>query len=157
MKKQQLIDKIEHAWKDFKESYVGLSAEVMIEPEISGEWSVKELVAHVSAWEGEALKYLPLILQGKRPPRYSVLYGGIDAFNAQTAAQARQLSLDEIIQQADETHTRLLAYLQVVPEEEFESETRFRRRIRLDTYSHYPIHTQAIWDWHLTVNRKTFL
>jgi hypothetical protein len=153
MKKPQVITKIEQSWTDFKESYAGLPAERMLEAGASGEWSVKDIVAHVSAWEGEALKYLPVVLDGKRPPRYSVLYGGIDAFNAQTASQARQLSLDEVIRQSDETHTRLIAYLQDAPEEEFASETRFRRRIRLDTYSHYPIHTQAIREWRLKVNR----
>jgi hypothetical protein len=35
-----------------------------------GEWSVKDILAHVTTWEEEALKYLPLILTGGRPPRY---------------------------------------------------------------------------------------
>lgn len=34
-------------------------------------------------WHEEALKHLPAVLEGRRPPRYSVTYGGIDAFNAQ--------------------------------------------------------------------------
>lgn len=35
-------------------------------------------------------------------------------------------------------------YLTSVPDEQLASETRFHHRLRLDTYSHYPIHTQAI-------------
>ncbi len=147
MKKEQIIDKVEQGWREFKEAYTGLPGEKLLEPGASGEWSVKDIIAHVSAWEGEALKYLPLTLQGKRLPRYSVMYGGIDAFNAHVAEKVRQLSLDEVVRQAEETHARLVAYLQAAPEEQFASETRFRRRIRLDTYSHYPIHTQAIREW----------
>ncbi len=75
------------------------------------------------------------------------MYGGIDAFNAQAAEKARQLSLDEVVRQAEATYTRLIAYLQAAPEAQFASETRFRRRIRLDTDGHYPIHTQAIREW----------
>ncbi len=109
-------------------------------------WSVKDILAHVTTWEEEALKYLPLILTGGKPPRYSQ-YGGIDAFNAQMAEQKRGLALSEVQRQLDETHRRLLDYIRSVPEEHFTQETRFRHRLRLDTYSHYPQHAKAIREW----------
>jgi hypothetical protein len=34
-----------------------------------------------------------------------------------------------------------------VPEDQFTRETRFRRRLRLDTYRHYPQHAAAIRTW----------
>jgi hypothetical protein len=111
-----------------------------------GEWSVKEILAHVTTWEEEALKHLPLILSGGRPPRYSQ-FGGLDAFNARTTEQKRSLSLSEILRQLDETHRRLIDYIQSVPEEHYTRETRFRHRLRLDTYSHYPLHAHAIRQW----------
>jgi hypothetical protein len=111
---------------------------------VVGDWSVKDILAHVTTWEEEALKYLPLIIEGGKPPKYSVLYGGLDAFNEQKSAQKRGLSLAEVLKQLDETHERLLYYVQRVPEEQFASETPFRHRLRLDTYSHYPPHTKMI-------------
>ena len=45
------------------------------------------------------------------------------------------------------THRQLVDYLESAPAEQLATETRFRRRIRLDTYSHYPIHTKAILEW----------
>ena len=147
MKKQQVIDKLEQAWAAFQQSYAGLTDEQMVAPGVTGDWSVKDLLAHVSWWEEEALKHLPHILQGKRPPRYSVVYGGIDAFNAQMTELKRGLSLAEVLSQLDQTHQRLINYLHSASEELFTTETRFRRRLRLDTYSHYPIHTQAIREW----------
>jgi hypothetical protein len=131
----------------FQESYSDLSTEQLIQPGVTGDWSVKDILAHVTTWEEESLKHLPHILQGIQPPRYSVLYGGIDAFNAQMTEQKRSLPLSEVLRQLDETHHQLLDYLQTVPEEQFTTETRFRRRLRLDTYSHYPIHTQSIREW----------
>lgn len=147
MKKQQLLDKIEQAWQAFQESYAGLSDDQMLTPGASGAWSVKDILAHVTIWEEEALKYLPVILDGKPTPRYAVLYGGINAFNDQMIQQKQGLSLDEVRKQLDETHCKLIEYIQTAPEEQFATETRFRRRIRLDTYSHYPVHTQAIQSW----------
>jgi hypothetical protein len=147
MKKRQVLEKIERAWAVFKASYAGLSAEQMAVPGVTEDWSVKDIIAHVSVWEDETLKHLPHVMQGVRPPRYSVLYGGIDAFNAQMTEQKRRLPLSEVLRQSDETHLRLVEYVQNAPEEQFASETSFRRRLRLDTYGHYPIHTRAIQEW----------
>ena len=65
----RLLEQIEKAWADFTESYAGLPEPQMKNPGIAGAWSVKEILAHVTTWEEEALKTLPLILQGGRPPR----------------------------------------------------------------------------------------
>lgn len=147
MKKHQLLNRLDEAWGSLKDSYAGLTEAQMLEPGVTGQWSVRDILAHVTIWEEEALKYLPYALEGRRPPRYKDLYGGIDAFNAQMIEKRRGVSLAEVTRQFEETHNRLVAYIESVPEVEFASETRFRRRIRLDTYSHYPIHAQAIRDW----------
>jgi hypothetical protein len=119
----------------------------MAEPGVMGSWSVKDIIAHVTWWEEEALKHLPLILKGGKPPRYSTTYGGIDAFNAQMTEQKRDLSLPQVLRQMNETHRKLVGYIQSVSEEQFRRETRFRRRLRLDTYSHYPKHAKAVRVW----------
>jgi uncharacterized protein (TIGR03083 family) len=147
MDRQQLLRQLDKAWTAFNASYAGLSDAQLTEPGVMDGWSVKDILAHVTTWEEEALKYLPLIAAGGRPPRYSTLYGGIDAFNAQMTAQKQGLSLADVLRQLDETHQRLVAYIHGAPEALFTQETRFRRRLRLDTYSHYPIHTKAIRAW----------
>ena len=147
MDKQQLLKQLDKAWAAIKESYAGLSDALMTEPGVTGDWSVKDILAHITTWEEEALKYLPLIIKGDRPPRYSVKYGGINAFNAQVTQQKRGLSLSDVLKQLDETHQRLIYYIHRAPEDQFTSETRFRRRLRQDTYSHYPKHARAIRQW----------
>lgn len=147
MKKSQLIARLEKSWTDFQDSFKGLSEEQLLSPGVTGGWSVKDIIAHVSWWEEESLKHLPEILQGIQPQRYSVLYGGIDAFNALMTEKWRVVTLAEVRKRADETHHRLIKYLQSIPEEYFTRESSFRRRLRLDTYSHYPIHTRAILAW----------
>jgi len=146
MDKQQLLKQLEKAWTTIEESYAGLSDSQLTEPGVMDNWSVKDILAHVTTWEEEALKYLPLILAGGKPPRY-IQSGGIDAFNAQMAEQKRGLALSDVQRQLDETHRRLLDYIRSVPEEHFARETRFRHRLRLDTYSHYPKHAKAIRQW----------
>jgi len=147
MNKQQLLNKLEQAWHDFNESYAGLSGPQLTEPGVTDGWSVKDIIAHVTTWEEEALEMLPLILGGGTPPRYKDRYGGLDAFNALRAEQKRRLTVAEVRAHLESTHRRLIGYIESVPEEQFTRETRFRRRLRLDTYSHYPIHARAIRAW----------
>jgi len=149
MKRQQLLNKLDKAWTEFTESYAGLSHAQLAAPGVTGDWSVKDILAHVTTWEEEALQYLPLIVTGGTPPRYAT-YGGLDAFNAQRTEQKRSLALVEVLRQLDAIHAQLRDYVESVPEEQFTRETRFRHRLRLDTYSHYPLHVRMIREWRAT-------
>lgn len=147
MNRGRVLARIESAWQALVASYTGLSEVELLEPGVTGAWSIRDIIAHVTWWEEEALTHLPLILDGGRPPRYSVTYGGIDAFNAQMAEQRKALSLVEVLRLRDHVHTRLLTFLGGVPDEQLGAETRFRRRLRLDTYGHYPKHARAVRAW----------
>jgi hypothetical protein len=144
--RQRLLRRLDTEWKALKESYAGLDDVRLMEPGVTGDWSVRDILAHVTTWEEEALKQLPLILEGGKPPRY-VRYGGIDGFNAQMTERKRSLSLSEVLSQLDQTHRRLIEFIQSAPEDQLSRETRFRHRLRLDTYSHYPKHAEAIRRW----------
>jgi hypothetical protein len=143
----QLLTRIEEPWSALKAAYGGLSAAEMLEPGVIGTWSVKDIIAHVTSWEEEALTHLPVIVAGGKPPRYSVTHGGINAFNAQMTARNRDVPLSKVLRRRDETHRRLLVFIQGAPAEAFATDTRVRRRLRLDTYGHYAIHTKAIRKW----------
>ena len=147
MNRRQLLKRLDYAWVAFNGSYAGLSAVQLMEAGVTGAWSVRDILAHVTTWEEEVLKHLPLILKGGTPPRYSVRYGGIDAFNAHMMEQKRNLSLSEVREQLAATHSRLVDFIQSVPDHQLIVERRFRHRLRLDTYSHYPIHGEAIRRW----------
>ena len=147
MDRHHLFGRLDKAWKDFQESYAGLSDSQLLVPGVTGAWSVRDIVAHVTTWEEEALKHLPLILKGGRSPRYSVMYGGIDAFNARMTEEKKGLSLPEVLRQMNDIHGRLIDFIEAVAEDQFRGETRFRHRLRLDTYGHYPRHSRAIRKW----------
>ncbi|MPY86673.1 MAG: ClbS/DfsB family four-helix bundle protein [Luteitalea sp.] len=147
MDRPRLLQRLDRAWLAFKASYAGLSEAELREPGVTAAWSVRDIIAHVTTWEEEALEHLPSILEGRRPPRYSVTYGGIDAFNALMTKKKTSLSLAEVFRQQEEIHRRVIAVIERAPEDQLIGETRFRRRLRLDTYSHYPKHARAIRRW----------
>jgi hypothetical protein len=145
--RRRLQKRVDEAWQAFNESYAGLSDVQLMQAGVTGAWSVRDILAHVTTWEEEALKHLPLILKGGTPPRYSVRYGGIDAFNARMTEEKRSLSLSEVREQLAATHGRLVELIQSAAEDQLIGDTRFRRRLRLDTYGHYPIHAGEIRQW----------
>ncbi|MEW5918804.1 MAG: DinB family protein [Gemmatimonadota bacterium] len=147
MTTDQVLQRLENAWKAFEDSYAGLTRKQLLIPGVTGKWSVRDIIAHVTWWEEEALKHLPVVKDGRRPPRYSVQYGGIDAFNALMTERRDGLSLDSVLRLHNEVHARLIAYVRAAPAALYARESRFRRRLRLDTYGHYPIHTRAILAW----------
>jgi len=147
MDRPGLLKRLDTAWRTFQESYAGLSAAELMEPGVTGDWSVRDILAHVTTWEEEALKYLPLILKGGTPPRYRATYGGIDAFNALMTERKRSVPLAGVLRQVEEIHRRLIELVRRTPAGQFARDTRFRRRLRLDTYHHYPQHAEAIRRW----------
>jgi hypothetical protein len=147
MKRQQLLDRLESAWADFEDSYAGLTNRQLLIRRVTGEWSVRDIIAHVTWWEQEALKSLPVIRNGEKWPRYSVTYGGVDAFNAMMTEERRHLSLADVLLQHDDVHADFMNYVSSVPEDLYRTDGRFRRRVRFDTYAHYPVHAKAIRAW----------
>lgn len=147
MNREQLLDKLNKAWSDLQASYAGITEARLLEPGVVDNWSVKDILAHVTTWEDEALASLPLIAEGGKPFKYSVRYGGIDAFNALKTEEKKTLPLSEVLRQLDETHRKLIDYIERVPEEQFTRETPFRHRLRFDTYRHYSGHALLIKQW----------
>ena len=147
MDTQQLLRRLDKAWVAFKDSYAGLSESDVLEPGVTKAWSVRDIIAHVTTWEEEALKHLPAVLEGRRPPLYSVTYGGIDAFNALMTTKKAGLSLAEVYRQLEEIHRQVIDLVVRTADGQLALETRYRRRLRLDTYGHYPKHTEAIRRW----------
>ncbi len=143
---QRLLKRLDAAWTALTDSYAGVSDSRLVEPGVVDNWSVKDILAHVTTWEEEALNHLPLIIAGGTPLRYAA-QGGIDAFNARATEDGRRLSLAEVLRRRGEIHARLIDFVRSQPEGTFGGRTRARRRLRLDTYGHYPEHTAAIRAW----------
>jgi hypothetical protein len=151
---EQILERLDKAWKDFEASYEGLTEEQLMIPNVTGAWSVRDIIAHVTWWDEEALKHLPIVLEGGKPERYSDKYGGIDDFNAIMTVKRSHLTLAEVLKMHDDVHAELVEYVKNAPPDLYASETRFRRRLRLDTFGHYPVHTQAIRKWRETLDQK---
>ena len=142
MKKTRTLDRLQREWQALLQTWEGLPENILLKPGAVGHWSTRDVMAHVTTWEEEALKALPLILQGKPLPRYM----GIDAFNAREQEHKQHLPLEQVKEELLVTHKKLVQFLENVPENAFAS-PRFTKRLRLDAIGHYREHAEQIAAW----------
>ena len=145
--RERLMVTIGRSWDELLGSIEGLSKDELRRPGVVGDWSVKDLLAHISTWEEEGLHHLPTVAEGKKPPTYASKYGSLDGFNALKFEENSKRSLPEVTARLHAVHQQVLDYLETVPDELLHSKERFRSRLRWDTYSHYAMHAKHIREW----------
>ena len=85
-------------------------------PRTQDEWSIKDILAHVSAWEDEAAKRLQLIARGRGDCVH--FYHDMteaDRFNARAVAAGRRLSPGAMVRRMTQARKRLVEALRRVP------------------------------------------
>ena len=140
--------RIDATWADFMDAWEGLDDAALTTPGVTGEWSVKDILAHITTWEDATMSLSQAQIDGTPPPG-SDDDGpwDLDTFNARESAEKATLSLDEVKRQLTETHDRLLAWLPTIPAEHLAPGCDVEDRLKADTWDHYPEHTEAIRAW----------
>src|SRR5262249_41012835 len=99
----------------------GLLAEVGLErmevPGVVGEWSVKELVAHLTWYEGAIVEGAQQVLTTGTFTRRRPAGVGLDEMNAQIAAQSHARSASDVLAEADAVFGQLLALIEACPQD----------------------------------------
>lgn len=109
-----------------------------------GEWSAKDLIGHLAAWEEMALRSLEEWRRGETPwvereegPFHGPGNENVDAFNARAVEEKRRLSLDEVRRSSQEIHQKLVAEITALSDEEWRTKASYPteggRRNRLVT------------------------
>jgi len=118
------IERERDAW----ETLLGRIGEArMLEPGVFGEWSFKDLVAHLNGWDLESLGYLEASALGREEPAQPWPDGldDEDAINRWLVAQGRDRLLGEVIGDSRETFARLAGIVQRLPDDAFADPGRF--------------------------------
>ena len=74
-------------------------------------------------------------------------YEDFDTYNDEEVARKAPLSLAEIARQLDDTHSRLLAAINSVPDQRWDNDPAMQEHIQGESYSHYREHYQQIQEW----------
>lgn len=118
--KAELINDIKIERRRLERNLDGLTELNMTQPGAVGEWSVKDVLAHLVAWEQLFLDWYESGLQGRIPEIAPVGMSGkaIDALNQKIFVEYRECSLNEIKAEFHDSHQQVLAVVHAIPEED---------------------------------------
>ncbi len=118
--KAQLIAKMQESRAALEKVIAKVSCEALLIPGICGEWSGKDVLAHVAHWQELHLGWWAEELRGETPatpvPGYS--WKEIDSLNHQIYLAHRDQPLEDVLKYLRETFQRFLTVIELTPEED---------------------------------------
>jgi hypothetical protein len=154
--KKQLLEDIETEGKALEQLISGLSPEQMTQPGIVGEWSVKDVLAHLLEWQCMVLKWHAAGIQGKviPIPAEGLNWAQIPLLNQRIYETYRDTPLTDIQKQFKVTHKKMLNTIQGLSDEELFTRGRFTwtKNNTLGTY--FVSCTSSHYNWARTNIKK---
>jgi uncharacterized damage-inducible protein DinB len=122
--KQELLDDLEAARAELLSAIEGLSGEQMIRPGVVGEWSVKDTLAHIVAWDKEVRTVVHAFVTQENPVFDYKISGkrGFAKWNAREVEKRRDLSAVQILAEMEEARRELVELVQGLTEEQLSRE-----------------------------------
>lgn len=108
-----LLESLARSRASLLASHAGLTEEQLARKGTVGEWSIKDMLGHVAAWERMMLGFLPRrVATGATPAVLLVLREhGEDAVNAVEVAERESLTPQEQLAELQQARARLAAYI----------------------------------------------
>jgi DinB superfamily len=152
MNKPTFIDNLRTEREQWEALLAQVGEERMLQPGVAGEWSVKDIIAHVTWGEREALG----ILQAHALVGSDLWNLPQDERNAVVFSENRALPLHKVLTEAQQVYAQLLDAVQALSDEDLNDPSRFRymptdwlpwRIVAGNSYEHYRQHTPSIRAW----------
>jgi len=87
-----------------------------------GTWSTRDLVAHLIGWDYTNLKAVQELLSGKLPSFFAHYDRNWRTYNAQLVKKYKKGTVTKLLSSAAQSHRKLVAFLQTVPENDFDQD-----------------------------------
>ena len=146
MSKNDLLREMDAGFADLLSTVDGLSEEQMTRVWY-GDWSVRDILAHVAGWHREEIAMLERMARGERPVPESADYTDDDAWNARFVAKWRAASAGEVLAELKAIKEAYVAAAGRLPEERFEEGRTTHRLVRQGCTEHYREHADEIREW----------
>lgn len=148
MRKTELLERVYVAHERLTKALEGLTEEQATRVGLNAEWSVKDALAHVAAWEIEGVRSISEIQAGVwKPQKFDKQ--SIDEFNAHAVESRRQNSMSEVRLEFDEAHREMeRSIVSLLPDEVDESSPAYKF-VENTTFHHHTSHAEQIEQWKL--------
>jgi hypothetical protein len=120
LNKVLVLERIQTERRRLETSLKGLSREQMETAGVVGDWSVKDVLAHLVEWEQMFVGWYQAGLHGEVPqvPAPGISWGELDRLNQQIYAKHRDRDLDKILEEFRASYDKALATIQEMSEAE---------------------------------------
>jgi hypothetical protein len=153
--KTEVLSALEESRENILDAIDGLSAEEMQEPGMDGDWSVKDLLAHLARWEAELVKLLWQAQQGQKPSSIHFSPVPVDEINARWQKEYRSRPLERVLEDFHGVRNQTVRRVEDLPEEAFEAPHYYSwldqaplwKWISDDSFEHEAEHAAQIRAW----------
>ncbi|MCS7251925.1 MAG: ClbS/DfsB family four-helix bundle protein [Thermoflexus sp.] len=125
MDKAALIRRIQEERERFLKAIEGLTPQEMSQEPVFGEWTVKDILAHLAVWQGRLITALFQLEQGRRPKDLTPSEMEINALNEHFFREQRDRPLERVLADFHGTYQQLLRRLERFSEEDLVQPGRF--------------------------------
>lgn len=125
MAKQALINEYMQARRTLLAAMEGLTDDEMLRPGAAGYWSVKDIMAHLAAWESELITALVWVEQKKRGAPGIVKIDEIDEWNDEQYHISVARPLKVIREDFDGVAKHLVAAIEALDDDTLDNNRRF--------------------------------
>src|SRR4051794_4163137 len=121
MKRDELLAALEAARAKLDAALEGMSAEDLTAPGPVGDWSVKDLLAHITSWDVDLLTNLGKIKRGQKPGRTQWDKALIQAQNEAWHQELKDRPLERVLADYDGVHAQVLRLVSSLTDAELEA------------------------------------
>jgi hypothetical protein len=152
LKKAELLNSIRSRRREWDEALAEVAEERMLLPGASGEWSIKDVIAHVTWWDSQTAD----MLQTKTLSNVKLWQMPQDVRNDAVYIENRDWPLDEIRQESGAAFLWLIASIESLQEDDLTDPSRYLqmpaewtpwRVVVANSYAHYYQHIPDIRAW----------
>ncbi len=155
MNKTETLSALENSREQLLRAIEGLSQEEMTRPGMLGEWSIKDILAHISRWEAELIRILFQLQQGGAPKVPDYTAADFDRLNAQFVSESQARTLQQIKDDFLSVRKQTIKRVEQTPEKDLTSPGRYpslggsslAQVIAAYTFEHDREHSAQIQAW----------
>lgn len=146
MDKERVTAQVEEEFGKLLKAVEGLDDKAMSRA-FYGEWSVKDILAHIAGWQRSMTESMERMARGEKPTPEGVDYSDADAWNARFSGAMKAQSGETILADLRQSFANYVRAAKAIPEDRFGEGKTINRLLEASGWGHYREHRPAIEEY----------